>query len=220
MASFSSFYRKILVDAVGCPATMMDVYLRDAARDLCQRTLVNRATLAAFASVANQGEYTLTPPTADVVIAMPLRVTFTDASGNVTDLGDPSSEDNMNALTPTWRTLLAAPTPTTWLVEHQNKIRLVAAPNASIAAAISVRVALKPSRVAATLDDTLLEHYEEEIITKAKGDILMMADKPWSNAERGHRLLAIYEQKMAVVRRAVRKSHTKAPLRVRPVSVP
>jgi hypothetical protein len=218
MASFDSFYPKILVDAVGVPPDLLDKYIRDTARDFCQRTLVWRTTLASFNATLNQAEYTLSPP-AQSVIAMVLMATYTDANGQTKELKGPISEDNLNALLPTWRTRDAGE-PEYCLTETRGVLRLVPKPNATVTNALSVRVALKPSQAATSLDDSLLEHYEDVIVTGAKGHILMIQDKPWSDAERGHRFIKDYEEQMALIRRSARKSHTRAPLRVRPVAVP
>jgi hypothetical protein len=218
MASFDAFYPKIMVDAVGVPPDVLDKYIRDTARDFCQRTLVWRSTLAAINTVANTAEYTLTPP-AQASIAMLIHAIYTNADGVSKELKGPVSEDNLNATDPTWR-VRAAGEPELCLTETRGSIRLVPKPNTSVTGGLTARVALKPSQAATSLDDTLLEHYEDVIVTGAKGHILMIQDKPWSDVERGHRFVKNYEEMMALIRRSARKSHTRAPLRVRPVSVP
>jgi hypothetical protein len=150
---------------------------------------------------------------------MLLGAIYTDADGNSKELTGPVSEDNLNALDPTWRTRSAGE-PVMCLTETRGSIRLIPKPDANVASAITPRVALKPSQDAESLDDSLLEHYEDYIVMGAKGHILSIQDKPWSDVERGHRFIKDYEEAVGLVRRSARKSHTRAPLRVRPVAVP
>jgi hypothetical protein len=68
-----------------------------------------------------------------------------------------------------------------YVLDGNNTIRLVPTPTTTTANLYSVRVAVKPTLAAITLDDVLVNKYRESLISGALGLLFMLPRKPWTD---------------------------------------
>lgn len=74
---------------------------------------------------------------------------------------------------------------TYYVQDGLNTIRLVPTPSTTTADLYDVRVAVKPLRTATTLDDVLVNKYDEVLIHGALGYLCLMPNKPWTDFNLG-----------------------------------
>lgn len=200
------FLNEIMPELPSCPKAMAVNAIRNAVIEFCARSLVWRADLAAVAAVANQGAYAFSPPTSSVVAevisawydALPITPKL---PADLADLYD------------NWTT--EAGDPKYFVQNNTSGLILVPMPDAALANAITTKVALKPTRAAAAVEDWIVEKYLEEMAHGAKGRLLAIPKKPWSDAALSSHHTGLFEQGIASARLNAEQGFTNAPIRTR-----
>ena len=216
MATISSFTPKVLRKVPGCPEFLIEEAIIDALIDFCEGSLYWQADLTAIDIVSGTSTYTPTTPTDT------LMVTVVKAF----DEGQPielKSEDSLDrdwpklnwrypyythdsGLSTPWRSVTSSqadfiymPTPRT--------VRLVGIPDTSKTGGLTLKVALKPTRTATTVDDVLYDEWYEEIAMGAAGKLQVMEGKAWTMLGVGTANLIGFEAAIRKARGKVNRSH-------------
>ena len=174
--ALTAFYGQLLPELPGCPQPMVDIHLRETARQFCQRTKAWRAPFDAIDLVAAQDTYDLSSPesNSDVVCITKLTV------AGVLLWEDTDAESlNESAVPPKY----GRDSPPFSIGMNIDAITLIAdeVPTASLTAGLVMSGALKPSPKAATLPDFLMNQYSEAMRTGTLARLKAMTNQKWTD---------------------------------------
>jgi len=172
--TWSAFYPDVLPDLPGAPAPMVDHYLRNAAIEFCERSKAWVVDLAPVDAVAGQMKYVLPLPI-DTELAEIQEARF--SSNRIT----PKAPAFLVAQHGNWATEVG--TPIHYTHESTDSILLIPAPADTAIGAIKIRATIRPALNAAAIDDWLYSRYRFAIAAGCKALMMVMANKPWTNAD-------------------------------------
>jgi hypothetical protein len=169
-------------------------YIRDAAIRVCERALVWRYEQPAFSLTPGVYQYSFNKPD-DTQVQAVLSATLNDTPLEILTL------DNATKLYPKWPILS---TTSTAIAENGTEPRSLAqvdtyryvvlpAPDAAVTYNLRMIYALKPSRSALEMDESVFNEYELPILHSALQNLLVMPKTEWADRE-----LATYHAKQFV----------------------
>ena len=205
---FASLAPRVLPLVPGCPFSLAQAALRDAAAEFCARTLVWREDLPANNLVAENPFYTLTPP-AGARVVMVLSVLVQDRPLLA------ANDDLLDDQHPGWRALSPAE-PTRYLLPRPGEIRLVPAPAHSSSGSLVAHVALAPAKDATEADDALMETYDAAFVHGALAELLGFTGLSWASPERSAHHARQFRAAIADARALIAKGGTTLTLAARP----
>ncbi len=174
MTALTDFLPLVLPEVDGCPSPVAVNAVRNACRAFCQTSRYWQEDLTAFASVAGQELYPLTPPTNTNICAV-IQNDVTFDGGVVYESGD---------TVPKRCIAVTSSSPSRYyIVNHGGSLNLRPYPivNQSLADAFVVTVALKPSNTAAEVDDRVYIDHLETIAAGALERLFNMEGQKWTN---------------------------------------
>jgi hypothetical protein len=184
MADLSDFHPYILPEVPQCPLAVVDFAISNTLNDFCTATRLWSAELDPMDSVANQMDYTVTPPTDSELVRLE-RVSYDGHQLKCLTL------DQLDLIyRSSWLDLTG--TPIYYVLTGTETLSLVPAPAAALTDGITIRVSLTPAPDATTFPDLFFRRYSAEIAAGAKAALMSMVDKPWSNQEAATRYGALY----------------------------
>lgn len=209
MKAFSELVSEVLQDCQQAPEPLIQRAARNAVIEFCEQTLCIRRTLDPITIEADVPTYVLTPEANTLIIEV------MSAQINDYDPLVPSSQDQLDLWwqTPSqslinftswidddedltggnsWRQFTQS-IPECYYIDKNNadyRMRLVGIPTDTIADALNVVVALKPSRSATQIDDWFIEDHYLRLLDGARAKMLMMPGRPWTNPN----LAAVYAE--------------------------
>lgn len=205
--TWEKWFDEVLPDVPGCPQPVAKNAIRNAAIEFFERSWAYRVDHAAIDALAAIGSYAYVPP-AGYKVAMPVLVWF-----NKLSLA-PKSAGQLVELYAHWPSQTGT-RPLYYLQEALEKLIVVPAPDAALVGAITLKVALKPTRASADIDDTLFEKYLEEIAHGAKGKLFAMKKKPWSDPGLAGSYLQMFDTDIAKAKLAADRGFVRATPRTR-----
>lgn len=210
MASFQTLYPRLQTEAVGAPPALMDLKIRDAARMFMKEAPAYQARQADITIIPETAVYALTPP-GDAEVVRVLRMNFlaTDATRARAVL--PVAEGMLRA---DWEVreggIRHFTTPTI------NFVTLVPIPDVNVAGELqNIHLQLRPTRDATTINDAVLDRWEEEIMTGALWLMYDMQDQPWTNKAEARRMKLRFTKMWGNARRDLIKGFTQSDLHVK-----
>jgi len=209
MADFSTLYPRLRNEALGISTAMMDLKIRDAARQFMREVPAWRADHAVpVAVVSGTDEYPLTPPTDGEVVRV-LYVDFerTDTDGSIALF--PAAEVMLNR-----RYKQIDGSPRHFMTKKLNVLELLPVPDVT-GDLIRIDMQIRPSRTAGTLDDDVLSRWEEEIMNGAQWLVYDMQDQPWTNKAEARRYKLRFVKSWADARRELDKGFNRTDLKVK-----
>jgi len=191
---FSTLSAKVSASVPGCPYPLVVQYIRDAAIRVCERALVWRYEQPAFSLTPGVYQYSFNKPD-DTQVQAVLSATLNDTPLEILTL------DNATKLYPKWPILS---TTSTAIAENGTEPRSLAqvdtyryvvlpAPDAAVAYSLRMIYALKPSRSALEMEESVFNEYELPILHSALQNLLVMPKTEWADRE-----LATYHAKQFV----------------------
>lgn len=173
--ALTAFLSEVMPSVPGCPHPVAINAVRSAARELCEKAPIWKNTPTAINVVAGTMEYAFAPATGTLVAG----VVFAAYNGNEIF---PKTEQQLDAIDPAWRTTSSGD-PKYYTQLSQRQIALVPKPGTTLSGGLVLRVSLKPSPTATTVDDSVYEEWREEIAAGALARLMMMPNKPWTNQD-------------------------------------
>lgn len=190
--NFTSFYDDVIPHMKGMPLALALHEIRAASIEFFARSLVHQVQLVAINSVNGTADYALASPLATTIIQEVLEVTY---NGGSPLRFKRRLRDFNAAFGPTWATLSAAAPDYVYVNPQCTSLKLVKKPNASVAGAIVVLAAVKPTHAAVSLqDDDLYQQHRLAISEGAKSRLFAIPGRPWSNPEQGLLCAAKFEE--------------------------
>lgn len=212
MAALTDFYPYVLPEVPGCPEPTVDIALRSALIEFCEKTLVIQRDLDPVTVVKGITDYDIDPPASQLVSRL-MRVWYKDV-----ELA-PTAPDNVHNAE-VYNTLFTGADkersdPRMFIQKDERTFSIYPIPKDTVANGLTIRAALKPTRNAETVEDVLFEDYAETVAHGAKYRLLSMASKPWTNGPAASLALAAFNSGINVARQRASRGHTRADLRVR-----
>lgn len=180
---FNTLFDEVLIDVPGVLQNVALNAIRNAAIEFCEHTRCWVVDAEPITSIANQAVYQFDPDSgteiAGVIQAYYNGVRIDPMTAEQLDSECSQPQSTFVAGTP-WSE--QAGTPKYYHIERPDEFILVPYPDTGIAAAIKMKIALKPSRSASGMEKWLIDKHFEEIAHGAKGKLCAMQKKPWSDA--------------------------------------
>lgn len=180
---FNSLFDEVLVDVAGVPQPVALNAIRNAAIEFCEKSGVWVADADPLSSIANVAAYQFEPENSTEVVGVVqawyngVKITQVTAAHLDDELSSGSSQ--FLAGIP-WADQKGVPEH--YLIERPDEFILAPYPTEAIPGAIKMKVSLKPSRTATSMERWVLDKYFETLAHGAKGKLFAMPMKPWSNS--------------------------------------
>jgi hypothetical protein len=177
--SLDEFLPYVLTDVPGCSDEVALSAIISAAIEFCERSMVLQTTHDPVNIVANRTDYDLEPPTG-MVICKVMKAWYMGRKL------EPCAPDDMDDVSP-YNPAVASSgsSPTHYIQKDPRTITVWRAPQSDGAKALTMRVALKPSRLAVSVDDVLFEDWADVIASGAKASLMIIPGKPFSAPQMG-----------------------------------
>jgi hypothetical protein len=180
----------------GCPQPVIEQYIRDAAIEVCERTLAWRYQQPTIRLTQGVFEYPYETPTEAEVHAF-LTASVNGVKLHVTTL------DDISDMHPDWPSKESGKrsNPRYILQIDQDNFAVAPIPDASVPYDVNMFVALKPLRTSTGMDKTAFDDLENVIMHGALQQLLVMPGKNWSDRE-----LAAYHAKQYLSKTVERRA--------------
>lgn len=188
MAAFTLWLDDVMPELPGCSQALALYHVKRACFDLMRRGALYRKTTGAIDVAANPGDITL--PTGELAADQQL-LAIKKAWWQGKQLTPASLDEVEEEFGDAWQTLVG--TPTYYLQQARNTVRLVPQLSTSAAASLRLSIVYGPSEAATSVADDVYDRYREPIAFGAKGRLMLMDKKPWSNAEKGAAYMGIFD---------------------------
>ncbi len=182
MKTWDAFHPLVMPDVIGCPIPMVDLELRNAAREFCQYTKAWAEWADAFTATGstNRFEFDL-PNGAELVAAKRANVNGKDLNVFASDRlpGDWQQGNDTG--------------PDGSLV-HIDTAEYVIYPRPLAGTAVAIEMALQPSMTASGVGDVILAKHAEAIAWGAKYRLLSKPNKAWTDPKSAAHARAEFER--------------------------
>lgn len=167
---WSDFYNYMLPDLPGAETSLVDFALRQAAIAFCEKTMAWRYDHPNVTITSGTAFYSFTAPTDATIHAV------TYAKFGDTEIDCKSGESILAAKISDWRDATGTPQ---FILGGATSFQLIPEPDAD--GTLTMKVALKPSVTAATLDTNIFNEYREAIVHGALARLMYSPKKPYTN---------------------------------------
>lgn len=205
--NWSEYERYIAPSVSGCSMFIVRQAVADSAIELCQKSLIWRETLSPVTTVIGDSSYTLTLPSQTRSV-LPINVQYNKSDVNF------RSEEDEDYLNEGWRNNDNG-TPSACRMSKPDVLDFDIPSISVIANGIVVRMAIKPTRASTGGDNLLFEDWAEVISNGAKGRLLSIPKKSWSDPKMADFFRKEFLSGVQVARSRASRGHTKHKLRVK-----
>lgn len=177
---FNDVVQRLVTNVPGCPFPVIERYVRDAAIEVCEKTLVWKVEQPAITLTQGIYNYAYTPPIDTEVHAF-LSVTINDQPIHALTV------EQLYQLFPDWPNTTPEALSRPQYIAHLDADNFVLAPVPDDAEPydIDMLVVLKPLRTAAGMEETILDEIENTVMDGALHRLYMLPDKNWTNMNLG-----------------------------------
>jgi hypothetical protein len=206
MTNHTSFLDYVMPHVPGCTKAMALLEIKNTIIDFCEKSLIIQTDHDPITAIANVMDYDFEPPTGKLVVKImrawykgveldPQAIDtvstpsiFNQSSGYIVDRGDPRQ----------------------MLQKDARSFSVYPIPKETAANAITMRVALKPTRTATSIDDFIYEDYAEVIGSGAIARLALSPGKPYSNTQLAMARNALYISGLDVARDRAQNGYVRA----------
>lgn len=206
MATTEDFYPWITAEVLGCPEPVMDLAIKSTIIDFAEKSLILQQDHDPITTIANIQDYDLEPPT-DHLVTKVMKVWY---KGQELDGESPDEVKTPSVYNQNSGFLVNRGDPRFYIQKDPRSISLYPIPQETARLALTMRVALKPTRSAQTFDDLFLEDYAETIAHGALTRILLSPGKPYSNEKQAVAHNGLYIAGLNVARTRAQNGHVRA----------
>lgn len=208
--ALAEFHDLLLPELPGCGVDMVNLQLRQTAREFCVKTGAWRLPFDALDLVAGQATYY--PATPEIQSEL---VRFTRLMVNDDLLWDDTDHEQRDASVPEPKYNRNEPPFT--LSPDLQEFTLIAdeVPTADVAAGLVLTGAMKPTLIATTLPDFLLSQYSDAMRFGTLSRLMVMAKKPWTDRALATAYLGEWNKALNFAAYQVQVGNTRQQLRVK-----
>jgi hypothetical protein len=207
MKNYDVFYPEVLPEVPGCPAALALQAIRNTVIEFCEKSLIHQVTQDPLTLLPNLSDYDLDPPSKQQRVQKIMRVWFKGAEIGPVAPDDVATPDvyaaNIPGYTPTKG-------PTQGYTQKEfGTVSFMPIPDQRYVNAITMRVALVPTRDSTSFEDFLFEQWGEFIACGAKARLMLNPGKPYTNVEaatvnQGRYMTALNDARQRAIRGNVR----------------
>jgi hypothetical protein len=200
--ALTAFLPEVLPSVPSCPQPLAINAVRNTLRTLCERAPVWKNTPTAIDVVADQMEYPFVPASGTLVAGVEY------AAHDDLEIF-PKTEQQLDEMYANWRTD-GSGDPKYYTQLSQRKIALVPTPAAASTGGLTLRVSLKPSSTATTVEDEIYDEWHEVVAHGALARLLVIPDKPWTNADEALFHAGLFEMGVLKAKKRAEDSYSRA----------
>lgn len=179
--SYEDFFSWVLPDVAGCPEITAIQSIRDSVIQFCELSLIHQADHDPISVVAKIADYDLETPITNTRIVKVMKAFYKGkelSPASPDEVTDPAVYNSaIGGYTPTYQP------PTAFFQKDTASITLLPIPDQSLANAITMRVALVPSRSSTACEDFIFEQWVEPIAAGAVARLQLSSGKTYSNPQ-------------------------------------
>lgn len=211
MSAYTAFLNDVMPDVPGCTLDIAKHAIKNACIEFCEKSLILQRDYDPVTVVAGVVDYDIEPPTGSLVTRI-MRAWY-----KTTELIAlaPDAIENAEVYN---RLFTGANTdrqdPKYILQKDERTYSLYPIPVSTVANALTMRVAYKPSRSSTTVDDVVYEDYSEAIAAGAKARLMMSPGKPYTNPQLAGAHMEIFRQAVNIARQRAIRGHMRTDLSV------
>jgi hypothetical protein len=204
---YEKFLNEVLPFVPAVPEFVAINAIRNAAIEFCNETRYVQVDTDPFTGVKGIPNYQIDTPT-DTAFLDVIQGWYNGS------LLIPKSVDELSSIyrSLNWQTIDGMPAYITRVI--QPEIVLVPMPNATLPNALTLRIALSPTRDSTTIDARVWEHYAETIGKGARARLYTTPGQPYTNPGLGLQLKREFTLEMARARRKTEKGLGRADVRI------
>lgn len=181
MKNYDVFYPEVLPEVPGCPPALALQAIRNTVIEFCEKSLIHQVTLDPLTLIANITDYDLDSPSKEQRVQKIMRVWFRGAEIQPVAPDDVVTPDVYTSSIPDY-TVSKGPT-VAYTQKEMGTISFLPNPDQRYVNAITMRVALVPTRASTSFEDFLFEQWGEFIACGAKARLMLNPGKPYTNAD-------------------------------------
>lgn len=214
MKPFEDLYPLLLIELPGCPLPLLDLHIREIAREFCTATSVWRSEFDSLNLVANQLAYDISAPESDSELVRLTKLTVgEDLMWEDQEFRYPTDRRRLDRLVV--RPRYNRDEPPFTLSPNLDQITLIKdlTPGVSLVGGLKIEGIMRPTRASTSVPDILLDQFSEAMRTGVLHRLMVMGNQPWTNVPLGkeyraqwfqHRGFAAYEGQVGNTRRHLR----------------
>jgi hypothetical protein len=211
MTAHTAFLDYVLPQVPGATNEMALLEIKNTIIDFCEKSLILQTDLDPITTIPNISDYDLEPPKDRLVVKI-MKMWFKGVNL------DPRSLDEIytpSAFNTSSGALVERSDPRFYYQKDARTFSVYPIPNVKDVSSLTLRVALKPTRSATTIDDLIYEEYAETIGHGAITRLALSPDKPYSNAQLAVARNALYIAGLNVARIRAQDGYVRASKQVR-----
>ena len=214
--TYEDFYDEVLPYLPGCTPALAKVAIRNAVIDFCESSLIIQRDHDPVTVLAGIIDYDFEPPTGYLVTKI-MRAWYKGSELQPTSPDDIDASILYNQTYPGATKVLQDPNAI--IQKDERTYTLYPFPKETAAAALTMRVALKPSRSSSTIENVIFEDYAEVIGHGAKYRLMMSTNKPFTNADAASISKQLFDEGTNVARQRATRGYVRSDLRVKLIKV-
>lgn len=209
--TYDTLVPDIALEVPGAPEPVIISELRKVVIDFCERTKAWQHDIAAFNVAKDTAVLSLTPPDETRIVEI-IKPSWAPSGRRI----HPRSEAQLNVERSGWESEVGSEA-LFYFVPGINKLRIVPMLSEDVASAISVKVALVPTRASTGFSSEIDEQYRDYLVAGAKARLQLLPDKEWTNVQQAAINSSHYESGVSAAQIRALKSGTRAPQLAEPV---
>lgn len=206
MTAHTAFLDYVMPHVQGCTNELALHEIKNTIIDFCEKSLILQADQDPATVIAGINNYDLEPPKDRLVVkilrawykAVPLEAVAPDAV-NTSAVYNPNSGAAISKADPRW-----------YIQKDPRTYTLYPIPKDTARLALTMRIALKPTRSATSIDDMIFEEYAEIIGHGAIARLAISPGKPYTNLELAVGRGSLYQAGLNVARDRSQKGYSRA----------
>lgn len=207
MKNYDVFYPEVLTELPSCPPALALQAIRNTVIEFCEKSLIHQVTLDPLTLVPNQCDYDLEAPSSHQRVQKIMRVWFKGQEIDPVAPDDVVTPDIYAANIPGY-TVEKGPSKA-YTQKEFGTVSFLPIPDQRYVNAITMRVALVPTRDSTQFEDSLYEQWGEFIACGAKARLMLNPGKPYTNTEaavvnQGRYMTALNDARQRAIRGNVR----------------
>lgn len=211
MKNHSDFLDYVLPHVPGCTNEMALLEIKNTIIDFCEKSLILQEDHDPVTAIANIMDYDLEPPKDRLVV----KIMSAWFKGNPLDPIAPDEVHTPSIYNQRSGALVNKGDPRQYLQKDARTFSVYPIPQKTDAQSITMRVALKPTRSATTIDDLIYEEYAETVGRGAVSRLAISPGKPYSDEKLAAVSNALYLAGLNVARDRAQKGYVRSSKQVK-----
>lgn len=211
MSTYAAFLDYVLPHVPGCTPEMATLEIKNTVIDFCEKSLILQQDADPITTINGIMDYDLEPPRGYLVTKI-MKVWF---KGQELDGESPDEIKTPSIYNQNSGYLVNRGDPRFYIQKDARTFSLYPIPDQTSKLAVTMRVALKPTRSATQIDDLIFEEYAETIGAGAVSRLALSPGKPYSNRQLAADKNAQYVAGLNVARDRAQKGYVRASRHVR-----